>query len=1003
YQNSVLTSVFLLSDVSPNSPIKNLHPWGNKNHPSALAITTISEAYWNAPPIQILFTILPKFPFSLSLQLTRGLMELKTPSESEAVSLSDCASDPEEQEFSDDDRNHKHRKRDTRSQSSERDQTEQFVSRPYRKHGKAFDNGHPSRESDPQSRYNMDREFSSKFGRRPLNVNQKFKTNQSFSGDFGSGRGRGRNSGFWNQRDSRFTPIDIASQMAPLGPHPSAVFSGMGLHNVPNAQSSPWAGGFGLIPGIPNGAIDPILPLGLQGTFRPPLNPSLNMGIPRQRCRDFEERGFCLRGDMCLMEHGVNRIVVEDVQSLSQFNLPASLPGGHALGNPGGSGLTVGASSSALMSNKVPSNRASKPGIDDGSYTLGGDGIAADVYDPDQPLWNSDFPHTSTAILAMQTPTIGEIESYMEADPSDPLVSGNGASTGPQSTSSSIWRRVNSVKNRFESGGRTDSRVNSSKFPDGRNKEKGESYSSLEGPSHHGKRNNAGELVNPSSRVHNDYGRSMRKPFQKALRTLFVSNIPLKDNKKEALYCHFKKFGEIIDIHIPPNSELAFVQFSKKEEAERALKSPDAVMGNRFIKLLWANRDNIVEDNIVGGKTIPRMQHHMEEAPNPLHMTNANASKENIQLGISKPKPPATNGSKVLAEPPVKKKENLELLKEELRKKQEMLERKRNEFRLQLDKLQKHAAGPKDDVPEVQAAKKLKVEGADDAPKQLNLGASGSDLRAEGSMHRSQQVENVTPHSIKTKFSSPMLDSSNLKHGAHPLNYVGSPFPTNRYKLDNRPTSFRVNAPLPPEFANVNALREHFAVFGDVSNIELENSEAQDENRSESNLSACIHFKARHAAEKAFINGKSWNNHGLQLTWLIPGKPNSIPKDKSPASRKPSPTELHSLQNPQDSSGEKGSSLSAPKDASGTEIQSVEKSACDISQDSCGDSQTSGHDLASFSGAEAQSADKSAAGSSKEASLILEGAEKEGEMELDEPNEDPAASGEKQHAEEDVC
>lgn len=45
------------------------------------------------------------------------------------------------------------------------------------------------------------------------------------------------------------------------------------------------------------------------------------------------------------------------------------------------------------------------------------------------------------------------------------------------------------------------------------------------------------------------------------------------------------------------NSEQAFVQFSKREEAEAALRAPDAVMGNRFINLWWANRDCIPSEN----------------------------------------------------------------------------------------------------------------------------------------------------------------------------------------------------------------------------------------------------------------------------------------------------------------------------------------------------------------------------------------------------------------------
>lgn len=69
-----------------------------------------------------------------------------------------------------------------------------------------------------------------------------------------------------------------------------------------------------MIPGMSTGILDPLHPLSLQGSLQPPITPPLNLGMARQRCRDFEERGFCLRGDMCPMEHGVNRIVVEDVQ-----------------------------------------------------------------------------------------------------------------------------------------------------------------------------------------------------------------------------------------------------------------------------------------------------------------------------------------------------------------------------------------------------------------------------------------------------------------------------------------------------------------------------------------------------------------------------------------------------------------------------------------------------------------------------------------------------------------
>lgn len=262
-------------------------------------------------------------------------MELKVSSPKQAsLSPPDCVSDPEEKELSDeddDDRNHKHRRRETRSQSLERDSMEQVYTRPYRKRNKPFENGHPFRENESQASeswksYNMsslEKDLTTKFERKrpglgplsraPFDLNQRMRVNQTYYGDPGPGRGRGRDSGSWNQRDSRFSSVDIASQMVQPAPVAPSLFAGRGLPNVSNSQSASWSA-YGLIPGLPNGGLDTLHSIGLQGTLRPPLSSSLNMGITRQRCRDFEERGFCLRGDMCPMEHGVNRIVVEDVQ-----------------------------------------------------------------------------------------------------------------------------------------------------------------------------------------------------------------------------------------------------------------------------------------------------------------------------------------------------------------------------------------------------------------------------------------------------------------------------------------------------------------------------------------------------------------------------------------------------------------------------------------------------------------------------------------------------------------
>ena len=201
-----------------------------------------------------------------------------------------------------------------------------------------------------------------------------------------------------------------------------------------------------------------------------------------------------------------------------------------------------------------------------------------------------------------------------------------------------------------------------------------------------------------------DTMRNTRKPSQKALRTLFVNGIPLQSNKREKLLSHFQKFGEVIDIYIPVNTERAFVQFSKREEAEAAFKAPDAVMGNRFIKLWWANRDSIPDDGTSNSSNVSASPHGGAAASIPPHSSVSSSKKDNPQAAAAAPKssmvqthdpslhasdsvrPVVTNGSKVV--PPLQQKK-LEQLKEELRKKQEMLEQKRNDFRRKLVKLEK--------------------------------------------------------------------------------------------------------------------------------------------------------------------------------------------------------------------------------------------------------------------------------------------------------------------------
>nr|XP_009612584.1 zinc finger CCCH domain-containing protein 41 [Nicotiana tomentosiformis]XP_009612592.1 zinc finger CCCH domain-containing protein 41 [Nicotiana tomentosiformis]XP_009612600.1 zinc finger CCCH domain-containing protein 41 [Nicotiana tomentosiformis]XP_009612609.1 zinc finger CCCH domain-containing protein 41 [Nicotiana tomentosiformis] len=822
-------------------------------------------------------------------------MELKVSSPKPVFSTSDCNSDPEEKEISeddDDDRNHKHRRKDTRSQSTETEALEPALRRPFRKRNKPFENGHLYQEGDSHSsdtRFEKRRGMGS-FSRTPSDSYQMMRLNQSLSGHAGPGRVRGRESGAWGPCESRFCTIDVASQFVPQGPINPLLYTGMGPQNVSSGQGAPW-NAFGIVPGIPNGGLDTLHTLGLQGTLRTSLNPAMSMGIPRQRCRDFEERGFCLRGDMCPLEHGVNRIIVEDVQSLSKFNLPVSLPGAHMLGPVTAQGSLPAIGPSSSLANKALHNKSINPPVIDNGLgltdTFGGGSVAggADFYDPDQPLWSNDHPENSAALLDVNRSKIDDAGTMLDADSSDQdqvaLCDGF------------KLKRLNR-----DAGAASGSQ-------------------SIQGVNRHGKQTNVDtidpQMMESSSEPQSSSGRNMRKPSQKALRTLFVSGIPQKDNKPEALLSHFQKFGEVIDIYIPMNGERAFVQFSKREEAEAALKAPDAVMGNRFIKLFWANRDRIMDNGASGSSNFPLAPRGGTRSTVPPHLLVPHKRKDNLQTVARKtaehgtvaplatsdlPKPVAQNGLKTT--PPLKKKlETLELLKEEMRKKQEMLEQKRNEFRRKLDKLEKQAVGVKDEAAPDQAMNKPKgggtVSNSGKVENSIPVEPSNtvSSPPSEATPDSSRSTENAEPNCSKSSSTVATHDASNLKQSIRPLAPVGAPFILNRYKLDNRPTAFKLLPPLPSALANVDVLKEHFSTFGDPPSVELEDLEPQDCNNGTEvqNTSAKISFRSRRSAERAFQNGKSWQGQILQLMWVLssnPAKDVGVGENVTPASKQPS-------------------------------------------------------------------------------------------------------------------
>lgn len=108
------------------------------------------------------------------------------------------------------------------------------------------------------------------------------------------------------------------------------------------------------------------------------------------------------------------------------------------------------------------------------------------------------------------------------------------------------------------------------------------------------------------------------------------------------------------------------------------------------------------------------------------------------------------------------------------------------------------ATGPKGEADIEQAAKRPKVGITADVGKVANPKSSNptpmEELHAEMT-DKNKCVENVVSCSPKTSTTMVLQQSTSLKQlSIRPLGSIGTPSPVNRYKLDNRPTAFRINS-----------------------------------------------------------------------------------------------------------------------------------------------------------------------------------------------------------------
>ncbi|KAF7212295.1 RNA-binding protein 26 [Nothobranchius furzeri] len=318
---------------------------------------------------------------------------------------------------------------------------------------------------------------------------------------------------------------------------------------------------------------------------------------PRKRCRDYDEKGFCMRGDMCPFDHGSDPVVVEEVNLPGMLPFqPPPIPG---VDQPPPPGLPP----PPPLLNPPPSVNLRPPVPPPGALPPSLPPIAGPPppLPPLQPAGMDAPPNSITS--AVPTIVTSGIRSSLPQAPV-PLFTPDHFDTdvyNPEAPSITntprpVYRhRVNAQRPNLI--GLTMGDVDQpprDKIPNNSMRIVMESEPRKRpAPSHDaGLPPKKPWFDKPNFNKPNHHGFHKRGPFSPNTK-LLVRLIPAELNSISKLNEHFSKFGTIVNLQVAYQNdpEGALIQFASPDEAKRAMQSTEAVLNNRFIKVHWFRED----------------------------------------------------------------------------------------------------------------------------------------------------------------------------------------------------------------------------------------------------------------------------------------------------------------------------------------------------------------------------------------------------------------------------
>ncbi|NXJ92151.1 RBM27 protein, partial [Corythaixoides concolor] len=334
---------------------------------------------------------------------------------------------------------------------------------------------------------------------------------------------------------------------------------------------------------------------------------------PKRRCRDYDERGFCVLGDLCQFDHGNDPLVVDEVSLPSMIPFPPPPPG-----LPPPPGMLLPSLPGPARSIRLPVPQAHpqapppvvlpvpRPPLTQSSLINNRDQPGTSAVPSLAPVGARLPPPLPQNLLYTVSEHTYEPDGY---NPEAPSITSAGRSQYRQFFTRAQTQRPNLIG---LTSGEMDTNPRGRKGfynvtrvvlePDSRKR----SPSSMECP----------PLKKPwlGKQANNNQNKpGFLKKSQYTNTKLEVRKIPPELNNITQLNEHFSKFGTIVNIQVAfqNDPEAALIQYLTNDEARKAISSTEAVLNNRFIRVLWHRESE---------QQSPLLQQQQQQTPTqPLH------------------------------------------------------------------------------------------------------------------------------------------------------------------------------------------------------------------------------------------------------------------------------------------------------------------------------------------------------------------------------------------------